>query len=90
MARAVRERSRVNVFHRATAITVDTFVMGGSPLDDEQMTRRQRIQVTVAPDQSLSAYTPEDVPDHPLLDPSAGQVRRDAGRSCDFARGTRS
>lgn len=61
VARAVRERSSVNVFHRASAIKVDLFVMGGSPLDDEQMNRRQRVQVTAAPDRYLSAYTPEDI-----------------------------
>jgi hypothetical protein len=61
IARAVRERSSVNVFHRSSAIKVDLFVMGGSPLDDEQMNRRQRIQVTADPDRYLYAYTPEDI-----------------------------
>lgn len=61
VARAVRERSSVNVFHRSSAIKVDLFIMGGSPLDDEQMTRRQRIQVTANPDRYLYAYTPEDI-----------------------------
>ena len=60
-ARAVRERSSVNVFHVASAIKVDLFVMGGSPLDDEQMNRRQRVQVTTNPDRYLYAYTPEDI-----------------------------
>lgn len=61
VARAVRERSSVNVFHRASAIKVDLFVMGGSPLDDEQMNRRQRVQVTTDPDRYLFVYTPEDI-----------------------------
>ena len=61
VARAVRERSSVNVFHRASAIKVDLFIVGGSPLDDEQMNRRQRIQVTADPDRYLYAYTPEDI-----------------------------
>ncbi len=61
VARAVRERSSVNVFHRASAIKVDLFIMGGSPLDEEQMNRRQRVQVTAAPDSFLYAYTPEDI-----------------------------
>ena len=61
VARAVRERSSVNVFHRASAIKVDIFVMGGSPLDDEQMNRRQRVRVTADPDRYLYAYTPEDI-----------------------------
>jgi hypothetical protein len=61
VARAVRERSSVNVFHRASAIKVDLFVMGESPLDEEQMNRRQRVQVTADPDRYLYAYTPEDI-----------------------------
>ena len=61
VAPAVRERSSVNVFHRASAIKVDLFMVGGSPLDDEQMNRRQRIQVTADPDRYLYAYTPEDI-----------------------------
>ena len=61
VVRAVRERSSVNVFHVASAIKVDLFVMGGSPLDEEQMDRRQRVQVTTNPDRHLYAYTPEDI-----------------------------
>lgn len=59
--RAVRERSSVNVFHRASAIKVDLFVLGESPLDEEPMTRRQRVQVTADPDGYLYVYTPEDI-----------------------------
>jgi hypothetical protein len=59
VTRAVRERSSVNVFHRPSAIKVDLFIMGASPLDDEQMSRRQRVQVTSGPDRYLYAYTPE-------------------------------
>jgi hypothetical protein len=61
VARAVRERSSVKVFHVASAIKVDLFIMGRSPLDDEQMNRRQRVQVTTNPDRHLYAYTPEDI-----------------------------
>jgi hypothetical protein len=61
VTRAVRERSSVNIFHRASAIKVDLFVMGGTPLDEEQMHRRQRVQVTTNPDGYLYAYTPEDI-----------------------------
>lgn len=61
MLLAVRERSSVNVFHRPSAIKVDLFVMGTSPIDEEQMARRQRIQVTTDPDRHLYAYTPEDI-----------------------------
>ncbi len=61
VARAVGERSSVNVFHVASAIKVGLFVMGGSPFDDEQMNRRQRVQVATNPDRHLYAYTPEDI-----------------------------
>jgi len=61
VARAVRERSSVNVFHRASAVKVDLFVMGESALDEEPINRRQRIQVTANPDRYLYAYTPEDI-----------------------------
>ena len=59
VVRAVHGRSSVNVFHRATAIKVDLFVMGGTPLDEEQMERRQRVPVTAT--DHLYAYTPEDI-----------------------------
>src|SRR6185295_17135519 len=39
----------------------DLFVMGGSPFDDEQMNRRQRIEVTADPSRYLYTYTPEDI-----------------------------
>lgn len=59
--RAVRERSTVNVFHRSSAIKVDLFVMGGSALDEEQMERRQRVQVTTNPDRHLYTYRAEEI-----------------------------
>jgi hypothetical protein len=59
--RAVRSRSSVNLFHRSTAIKVDLFVAGGTPLDAEQMERRQRIQIGDSPAQHLYVYTPEDI-----------------------------
>ena len=43
--RAVRSHASVNVFHRSTAIKVDLFIAGGTPLDAQQMERRQRIAV---------------------------------------------
>ncbi len=61
MARAVRERSSVNVFHSSSAIKVDFFVMGGGPLDEEPIDRRQRIQVSTAPVRHLYTYAPEDI-----------------------------
>jgi len=51
--RAVRSHSSVNVFHRSTAIKVDLFIAGGTPLDTEQMERRQRVQIGDSPVQHL-------------------------------------
>jgi len=59
--RAIRERSSANLIHLATSIKVDLFVMGGSPIDEEQMDRRQRLKVAVDPDRYLYIYTPEDI-----------------------------
>jgi hypothetical protein len=59
--RAVRSHSSVNLFHRSTAIKVDLFVAGGTPLDTEQMERRQRVQIGNSPVQHLYVYTPEDI-----------------------------
>ena len=59
--RAVRRRSSVNVFHHATSTKVDLFVLGGSPLDEQAMSRRIRVQVAADPDRFLYVYTPEDI-----------------------------
>jgi hypothetical protein len=61
VARAVRERSTVNIFHATSAFKVDLFVLGGSPLDEEQMDRRIRVQLSAEPDGYLYTYTPEDI-----------------------------
>lgn len=58
--RAVRQRSSVNVFHRATSTKVDLFVLGGSPLDEQALNRRMRLRVATDPDRFLYVYTPED------------------------------
>jgi hypothetical protein len=59
--RAVQRRSSVNLIHQATAIKVDLFIAGGTPLDEQQLDRRQRLQVGPAPQDSLYFHTPEDV-----------------------------
>ena len=83
MLRAARERSSVNVFHRASSIKVDLFVMGGSSLDAEQMERRQRVQVRMNPVRHLYAYTPEDI----LLQKLLGSAR---GTKCPTGSGVTS
>ena len=61
LRRAVRQRSSVNLFHRATSTKVDLFIAGGSPLDRQAMRRRVRLQVASGPDGFLYVYTPEDI-----------------------------
>ena len=58
---AVRAKSSANLIHRETSIKVDLFVLGGSPLDEEQMARRVRLPVLSIPDRFLYVYTPEDI-----------------------------
>ena len=59
--RAIRQRSSVNLIHQPSAIKVDLFIAGGSPLDEQQIGRRQRVQVTQNPDRYLYVHTPEDI-----------------------------
>ena len=61
LRRAVRQRSSVNLFHRATSAKVDLFIAGGSPLDRQAMRRRVRLQVASGPDRFLYVYAPEDI-----------------------------
>lgn len=59
--RAIRQHSSVNLIHQASAIKVDVFISGGSPLDEQQINRRRRVQVSQSPDQYLYVHTPEDI-----------------------------
>jgi hypothetical protein len=61
LRRAIREKSSANLVHFATSIKVDLFIMGGSPIDEEQMNRRQRLKVATDPDRYLYVYTAEDI-----------------------------
>ena len=57
--RAVRTRSAVNLIHQASMLKVDLFVAGGTPLDAQQIARRQR--VTLADGRQLFVHPPEDI-----------------------------
>ena len=61
LRRAVRDKSSANVIHLGTSTKVDLFMVGGSPLDEAQMRRRQRVQVASDPDRFLYVYTAEDI-----------------------------
>jgi len=59
--RAVEARASANILHHPTTIKIDLFIVGGTPLDEEQMARRQRVQVSTNPVGFLYVYTPEDI-----------------------------
>jgi len=61
LRRAIRERSSANLIHYATSMKVDLFVVGATPLDGEQMRRRERVRISTDPDRYLYVYTPEDI-----------------------------
>lgn len=58
---AIRQHSSVNLIHQPSAIKVDLFIAGGSPLDEQQIGRRRRVQVSENPHRYLWVHTPEDV-----------------------------
>jgi hypothetical protein len=57
--RAVRERSSTNLIHQATQLKIDLFVAGGTPLDEQQLRRRQAVEI--APGRTLHVHPPEDI-----------------------------
>ena len=59
LRRAVRTRGSTNVIHQATQLKVDIFVAGGTPLDEQQLARRQA--VTIGSGQTLHVHPPEDI-----------------------------
>jgi hypothetical protein len=61
LGRAVRERSTANLIHHRTSIKIDLFVTGSTPLDEIQLARRRRVQVSRDPDRFLYVHPPEDI-----------------------------
>jgi hypothetical protein len=59
LRRAIRERSSTNLIHHATQLKVDLFVAGGTPLDTEQLARRQAVDVGGG--RVLPIHPPEDI-----------------------------
>ena len=57
--RAVETKGTANAIHNDTNLKVDFFVAGGTPLDEQQLSRRQRVEVR--PGQVLFIHPPEDV-----------------------------
>lgn len=59
LRRAVRDRGSANLIHQETQLKVDLFVAGGTPLDLQQLRRRQ--QVIIGPGRTLHVHPPEDI-----------------------------
>ncbi|MBY0494162.1 MAG: hypothetical protein K2Y23_08085 [Cyanobacteria bacterium] len=57
--RAIDRLGTANLIDQATGIKVDVFIAGGTPLDDQQLARRQRIEVR--PGQAIYVHPPEDI-----------------------------
>ena len=57
--RAIRERASANLIHHATQLKIDIFVSGGTPLDEQQLRRRQA--VNVGDGRTLHVHPPEDI-----------------------------
>jgi hypothetical protein len=58
LERAVRDRSTANVIDQETAIKVDLFIAGGTPLDEDILRRRVRVEVG---GRSFFVHSPEDI-----------------------------
>lgn len=59
LRRAVRQRTSANLIHHATQLKVDLFVAGGTPLDQQQLERRQAVDL--GPGRTLYVHPPEDI-----------------------------
>ena len=59
LRRAVRDRGTVNLIHQDTQIKVDVFIAGGTPIDGQQLARRQKVQLTGG--RWLYVHPPEDI-----------------------------
>jgi hypothetical protein len=57
--RAIRDRGTVNLIHHDTQLKVDIFVAGGTPLDQQQLQRRQRVEL--GPGRTIYVHPPEDI-----------------------------
>lgn len=59
LRRAVRTHGSANVIHRDTMLKVDLFVAGGTPLDAQQLARRQLVDVGGG--LTIHVHPPEDI-----------------------------
>ena len=59
LRRAIRTRTSANLIHQGTMLKVDLFVAGGTPLDAQQIARRQA--VNAGDGRVLHVHPPEDI-----------------------------
>jgi hypothetical protein len=59
LRRAIRAKSSANLVHHATQLKVEIFIAGGTPLDTQQLSRRQRVDVGGG--RILHIHPPEDI-----------------------------
>jgi len=57
--RAVRECSSTNLIHQSSMFKIDVFIAGGTPLDRQQIARRQL--VPVGEGRTIGVHPPEDI-----------------------------
>jgi hypothetical protein len=59
LRRAIRERGITHLIHQATQLKVDIHVAGGTPLDRQQIERRQAVEISGG--RVLHVHPPEDI-----------------------------
>ncbi len=59
LERAVQSRGSTNLIHQATMMKIDVFIAGGTPLDTQQIARRQIM--AVGDGHTLAVHPPEDI-----------------------------
>ncbi len=57
--RAIDVVGTANLIHQDSQIKVDLFIAGGTPIDDQQLARRQRVEVR--PGENIYIHPPEDI-----------------------------
>lgn len=57
--RAIDTLGTANIIHEASNLKVDLFIASGTPLDEQQLARRQRVEVR--PGQAIYIHPPEDI-----------------------------
>jgi hypothetical protein len=59
LRRAIDSLGTANLIHEESQIKVDLFIAGGTPLDEQQLARRLRVEVR--PGQVIHIHPPEDI-----------------------------